>query len=263
MVLVGDSRGADFTPEDGVGHGSHVSGIIGAHGWEIPPGVAGRSQLLPVRVLAAAHSVGSIGLVGVGANPDIAQGIKVAVDLGANVINMSFGTPEEDTDPGAPLPHQAVIRYAAAQGAFLVAAAGNDGARTRFYPAAHPEVLAVGSVDAADRRSAFSTYGDHVHMYAPGERIVSIGRSGYRLSSGTSHAAPFVSGAAALVLARTRRLGRDLSSGDLRSVLMESAVPMTGDAGSRRLDLAAALDLVESGAGYPSAQPLSSAGVVR
>ena len=49
VQLVGSSHGDDFAPRDEVGHGSHVGGIIGAHGWRLPPGVAGRSMLLPLQ----------------------------------------------------------------------------------------------------------------------------------------------------------------------------------------------------------------------
>lgn len=245
LRLVGDSRGRDFSPLDEVGHGSHVAGIIGAQGWHLPKGVAGRALILPIRVLAAAVSETSSTPAGVGALPDIDAGMKVAVDLGAKVINMSFGTPAASVATHAPEPHAPVIAYADRYGCVLVAAAGNSGARERFYPAAHPSVIAVGSLSRDDHRSTFSTWGDHIALSAPGERIVSCERRGYRAASGTSFAAPFVTAAAALVVAHARRRGADPSPAQVRRALTSSAQPLQGgvnpETGHGRLDVPGAL----------------------
>src|SRR5205823_8210838 len=69
----------------------------------------------------------------------------------------------------------------------------------------------LGSVDDNASRSSFSTYGNHISLCAPGERIFSAVRRGYSAGSGTSYAAPFVTGAAALLLARARRKNRKRS----------------------------------------------------
>ena len=244
VSLVGDSVGEDFAPRDEVGHGSHVGGVIGAHGWRLPPGVAGRSMLLPIRVLAAAREHGKQKLVGVGAESDINAGLKVAVDMGADVLNLSFGTPASAAS-GEARPHRDVIRYATHYGCTLVAAMGNSGVEEDYYPAAYPEVIAVGSVDAQGKRSPFSTIGAHVALSAPGEDIVSAGRSGYEVGSGTSYAAPFVSGAAALLVARARRRGRKLRGAEVKALLMDGARPVTGsdprEIGRGVLDVPAAL----------------------
>jgi subtilisin family serine protease len=183
--------------------------------------------------------------VGVGALPDISSGLKVAIDLGARVLNLSFGTAESDVDPHGPLPHASVVEYAERNGCVLIAASGNSGRAERYYPAALPQVIAVGSVDSAGARSHFSTYGDHVALCAPGEHIVSSGITGLREGSGTSYAAPFVTGAAALLVARARRRGRDLRSDDVRRLLVDSAAPLPGgrspETGAGLLDAAAAL----------------------
>ena len=235
LRLVGDSRGHDFAPLDDVGHGTHVAGVIGAQGWRMPRGLGGRALILPIRVLAGARPGKGTRPVGVGALPDIDAGMKIAVDLGSQVINMSFGTRGEQIAEGAPPPHQAVVTYATRYGCVLIAASGNSGRRERFYPAALPEVVAVGSVDLEGRPSRFSTSGDHVAIMAPGERIYSSDRRGYRAASGTSFAAPFVAAAAALLLARRRRQGRP------RPAPAEVRTALVGSARNGVLDAAAAL----------------------
>jgi subtilisin family serine protease len=251
LRLIGDSRGRDFSPLDDVGHGSHVAGIIGAQGWHTAAGVAGRALMLPVRVLAAARAPKARAPVGVGALPDIDAGMKVAVDLGAHVINMSFGTPAGELPAGAPAPHVQVVDYAKRYSCVLVAAAGNSGKPERFYPSALPGVVAVGSVDRAGRPSAFSTWGEHVALAAPGERIFGADRRGYSVASGTSFAAPFVAGAAALVLARARRTGRTLKPQDVRALLLASTRALATTTpnphtGHGLLDVAAAIARVDT-----------------
>ena len=253
LRLVGDSRGRDFSPLDDVGHGSHVAALIGAQGWHMPKGVAGRALILPVRVLAAARARPGASPVGVGALPDIDAGMKVAVDLGAHVINMSFGTPAESLPEGTPMPHREVVDYATRYGCVLVAAAGNSGRRERFYPAALPEVIAVASVDGQGHRSTFSTWGDHIGLSAPGEKVFSIGRRGYRAASGTSFASPFVAAAAALVLSRARRHGRQLQPQQVRDVLLETVRRLgdgpSSDTGHGLLDVAAAIRRLDARGG--------------
>ncbi|WP_140628274.1 S8 family peptidase [Methylibium rhizosphaerae] len=248
--LIGDSRGWDYNPYDEVGHGCLVAGIIGARGFRLPRGLAGLAMLLPIRVLAAARrEAAGARLVGVGALPDIDAGIKVAVDLGATVINMSLGSPRDERDVHAAPPHRAVARYALAHGCVLVAAAGNSGQRQQFYPAALPEVIAVGSVDAQGQRSRFSTWGSHIALCAPGESIVGVGRRGYQASSGTSFASPYVAGAAALLMARARRRGQALDAGGVRQLLCSSAQRLPGPAeevGAGLLDCSAALDALDA-----------------
>ncbi|WP_394826330.1 S8 family peptidase [Pendulispora albinea] len=223
LELIGNSRGHDFNPRDEVGHGSHVAGVIGAQGFRVPRGIAGRSLILPLRVLAAAMGPHATRPVGIGGLSDIDCGLKVACDLGAKVINMSFGTGERSLDPDAPPPHREVIDYAVSLGVILVAAMGNTGDSERLYPAAHPDVIAVGAVDGELRPCAFSTRGKHCALAAPGDRIYSLDLHGYRCSSGTSHAAPFVSGAAARLVAYARSRGVDLDGRDIRRLLTTSA----------------------------------------
>jgi len=251
LKLVGDSWGIGFHPQDQVGHGSMVAGIIGAQGWHVHRGVAAKSMVLPTRVLAAAQSSTDGPRVGVGSIGDIDAGMKVAVDLGSDVINMSFGTVASSIPQGDPLPHTRVISYAQHYRCTLVAAAGNKGDDDKYYPAALPGVIAVGSVDATDRRSRFSSYGDHVCVCAPGERIYGLARRGYRVNSGTSFASPFVSGVAALIISRARRAGIDADGNLVRQILIESARPPDGQGFNREtgyglVDAFAALRAVDA-----------------
>ncbi|MCL6285101.1 S8 family serine peptidase [Ruegeria sp. 2012CJ41-6] len=222
VSLVGDSLGRDFCARDETGHGSHVAGIIGARGLSMTHGVGGACRIVPVRALAAARA-GEGPVFGVGGLSDIDAAIKAAVDLGAKVLNMSFGTARDDLDPLAPPPHADAIAYATARNAIPVAAMGNSGLSEAYFPAALPQCIAVGSMALDGRVSAFSTRGPHVALCAPGEAVHSTKLHGYGRSTGTSHAAPFVSGAAALLAARARRRGHDLTTEEARQALCFSA----------------------------------------
>jgi len=89
-------------------------------------------------------------------------------------------------------------------------------------------VIAVGSVGADGRRSRFSTFGDHLAVCAPGEAIISTARRGYAVNSGTSFAAPFVAGIAALLVCRARRMHHHLTAEEAKRILIRSASPLNG-----------------------------------
>jgi subtilisin family serine protease len=225
MQLMGDLSGMDTDPADEVGHGTSCAGIIGARGECIPPGLAGASPMLPIRVLGSAQAPGRVEPIGVGALANIDNGMKRAIELGAKVINMSFGTAESALMPNDPRPHQEIVQYALARGCILIAASGNSGREERFYPAAHDGVIAVGSTNAEGQSSSFSTSGDHVALAAPGERVLSTGLTGYQRVTGTSFAAPFVSATAALLAARAAARSYPLDSPHTRQILCEAAQP--------------------------------------
>ena len=226
VTLLGDISTADTKPIDKfVGHGMGCSGIIGAIGNEMPPGLAGECALLPIRVLGAAKFPGKTDAVGLGAVSDIDMGMKMAVDLGAKVLNCSFGTADSALDPDMPKPHSDVVEYALSRGCVLVAASGNSGKEEVYWPAAYDGVIAVGSVNAEGNPSHFSTRGSHVALSASGERVVTCALEGYQLATGTSFAAPFVTAAAALLVSRGQRRSYALNSEDVRRLLIESATP--------------------------------------
>ena len=222
VELLGDSKGRDFCARDETGHGSHVAGIIGARGLSILPGLAGACTLIPVRALAAARGEGGR-VVGIGGTIDIDAAIKSATDMGARVLNLSLGTSEHDVPEGVPSVHSDSIAYAQTKGVVCVAAMGNSGRREVFFPAALPGVIAVGAMEASGYRARFSTIGTHVTLCAPGTDVISAGLEGYKPSTGTSHAAPFVSGTVALMLSLSDRMGGTLGIETITSILTSTA----------------------------------------
>lgn len=181
------------TPEDDLGHGTHVAGIIAA-ATDNGIGVAGLAPEATVLVIKAGDCTGTL------ADSDIIQAINYATDAGARVVNMSFGGPEPD-----PVLNQA-IQAAWSRGVVLVAAAGNQGSEAPFYPAALPHVVGVAATNERDARASFSNYGPDAIVAAPGVAILStvppfVSESGYAYESGTSMASPLVAATAALVLA--------------------------------------------------------------
>jgi hypothetical protein len=216
--FIGDITGYDDVPEDEVGHGTHVSGIIAGRGLEMDEGVAPGCSLLAVRVLATMKQ--GARAVGAGIVDNINAGIKWAADNGADIINMSLGI----RHVGGGLPHEDVIRYALSKGVTVVAASGNDGTAERYYPGALPGVIAVGAVDQSGTVAPFTSYGAPITVVAPGVDIYSaFARHTYATASGTSQASPFVCGMVGLMASYARQLGRRLTNGDVMHVLRHSS----------------------------------------
>ena len=222
LRLLGDNIGIDTDPLDEVGHGTACASIIAGQGNGVPPGVAAGCSLLPVRVLGSVQIGRSERRVGIGSIHDIDVGFKRAVDLGAKVLNLSFGTSIDDIGPLDPIPHEDVVAYALARGCVLVAASGNSGRRQRYAPAALDGVITVGATDHDDAPASFSTSGDHVDLCAPGERVLAAGLDRPVFVTGTSFAAPFVSAAASLLVSRAARRAEPLDAFRTRDVLLRS-----------------------------------------
>jgi subtilisin family serine protease len=243
--FIGDYLGYDDSPEDEVGHGTHVAGVIAGAGVAMPDGVAPRCRIMPIRVLGA-MKVGNERR-GAGLEDNINSGMKLAVDKGVDVINMSLGMQRV----GGGLPHEGVVKYARIKGVTIVAASGNDGQENLYYPGALPGVITVGAADDEGEVAAFSTYGRQVSFVAPGTDIYSSYLADdYAFSSGTSHAAPFVSGAVALLKSFARSRGRRLSDTQVKNVLKHTADKVGRGfkhpkAGFGRLNLGDALRLLE------------------
>jgi len=186
----------DSDPKDDYGHGTHVAGIIGA----VLNNSAGIAGLAQVQVMAEK----ALDAYGYGYEDDLANAIIHAVDQGADILSNSWGS---QTD--SQLIHDA-FKYAYEGDVLIIAAAGNTGNSQIIYPASYPEVIAVAATDQSDKRAGFSTFGDWMELAAPGVDIYSTVLSGsYENKSGTSMAAPHVSGVAALVWSRFPSLTRD------------------------------------------------------
>jgi subtilisin family serine protease len=252
MQLVGNSsQMRQSSCEDRQGHGTACASILAARGLGMHAGLARGCSLIPARALAAVRRSDGSGLTALGSLLDIDIAVKLAVDLGGRVLNLSFGTPASALGPDDPIPHEDVIRYALERGCVLIAASGNNGDRDPFYPAALPGVIAVGALDVHGRPASFSSRGPHVALSAPGEGIPIAALSGYGVGNGTSFAAPFVTAAAALMLGRALRQATALDGESVRRLLVASAQPFARgvDAygcGSGTLDVPAALRAVDA-----------------
>lgn len=190
-------------PEDDNNHGTHVAGIIAAENNEIGMvGVAPEAKIVPVKVLDR-HGNGSL--------EDVANGIRWSVDQAkVDLICMSLGSPSPVQEV------RKAIQHAHSKGVICFVAAGNSGmTKSVFYPANYPETIAIGSIDENFKRSSFSNTGHNLDFMAPGNRILStIPKNWYAVLSGTSMAAPFAVGVAALLLSHARKNGREFRTAD-------------------------------------------------
>ena len=185
----------DRNPIDDHGHGSHVSGVIAAEMDNLTgsSGVCPQCSILPIKVLDQDNF---------GTWSAIIDGIIYATDHNARVINVSLG------GETASKAVEAAVEYAQSKGVLIVAAAGNSRSQHSFYPAAYPGVLAVGATDNQDKQWYLSNTGSYIDVSAPGHLIYSTSKStndvenSYAYMSGTSMAAPYVSGLAGLLLSQ-------------------------------------------------------------
>jgi subtilisin family serine protease len=226
----------DSTPQDGNGHGTHVSGIIAAdanNGVGVDS-VAPGAEIMPVRVLDSSGS---------GSDSDVAKGIDWAVNHGANVINLSLGGTVPTSGLGVQDDISSAVQRAVSRGVVVVAAAGNDGLPFCENDSEQGKVLCVGAVDRRGSRTFYSSFGAGLSLVAPGgsampgtdEDILSTWPGGgYQELAGTSQATPHVSGVAALLV----------------------SLGVRGQAAVQRI-LATATDL-----GAPGPDPVYGAGVV-
>jgi subtilisin family serine protease len=205
------------------GHGTMVAGVIHL----VAPG----AMLMPLKAFRSD---------GTGYTSDTVRAVYWAIQNNANIINMSFNLAAYSTEL------KNAVDYATLRGVVCVAAAGNQSEDILVYPAALPNVIGVASTSNDDQRSSFSNYGqDLVWVAAPGEGIVTTYPfATYAAAWGTSFSAPFVSGAAALMLDYGGSLVMDIlifqNQFDSANALSH-ARPISPDLGHGRVDFYQAL----------------------
>ncbi len=264
---VDDWKGYNFVGNsnnvfDDNGHGTHVAGIVGAVGNNAMgiTGVNWRVKLLPVKLLNAA---------GNGNVASAIDAIEYVSKMQVKVINCSWGGPDFSNAL------YDAMTLASSKGILFIAAAGNNGVNTDQlpeYPAAFdlPNIISVAATDHFDRRALWgddedggnggcgfncssvmaavpgSNFGPQtVDLAAPGKDIYSTIPGGYAFLSGTSMATPYVTGAAALLLAKRN----DLRSQDIKNTILNSVDPITAFTGlsvtGGRLNLYKALSALQ------------------
>ena len=214
------------------GHGTFIAGLIAL--------IAPDAKIMPIRAFSPD---------GVSDAFSVAQGIKYAVDHGARVINLSFGSAEDSR-----VMHDAVT-YAQQRGVLLVAAVGNENKGNDVAPQFpanwNLEVMGVAAIDANNHKAVFSNYGTNVSVSAPGVNLVSLypelnNSPDYATWSGTSFAAPLASAGAALILeGDSRRNARDAIEGT--AIGIDDTNPgLAGKLGAGRIDPLRALQALNS-----------------
>jgi subtilisin family serine protease len=254
---VDDVNGANMFTDNGnvnddEGHGTHVAGIVAARAGNGigGSGLAPAAHIMAVKVLDSNRS---------GNSSLLASGIRYAVDEGARILNVSINGDGTSSDLTA------ALHYATEKGATIVASAGNNSRNldlTPSYPASstEPSVLSVTATDERGGIVGFANRGlRSVDLAAPGDTILSTARgSGYETRSGTSMAAPYVTGALALLSAARP----DLSEAALRDALMSTAPKrsiLSGLLGGGGLDVGAAMHALLPGDRWTAASAPTAA----
>lgn len=214
--------------KDLIGHGTHVAGTIGAMS-NNAQGVAGVMwdvEIIPLKIFDSEDSTSD--------GWSIVKALLYAVGLEnpVDIINMSFGGGAFDFE-------KIVIDKAHSKGIIMVAAAGNDGTPNVFYPAAYPEVIAVGATDFGTaggnyvpQLASYSNWGPQIDVVAPGgsvlgeEHILSTlpvtAKGSYGYMIGTSMAAPHVTGVIGLMLAN------GINKSEVRDILRRTSMEIDG-----------------------------------
>jgi hypothetical protein len=216
----GIDQDGDGDVDEAAGHGTFVSGLVAL--------VAPAAAILPYRVLDDE---------GHGTTFDVCQAVLAATDRGADVINMSFVYYQRSRVLDR------ILDEASERGVILVSGAGNDATPMLPFPASDRRVLAVAAVNEDDELADFSNFGPEIAIAAPGVDLYSGGADGlFGTWSGTSMAAPMVSGAAALL----RSVNPYLTPEQIEAALVQAARPLGGEPSgvAGTLQVKQALDLV-------------------
>jgi hypothetical protein len=222
-------RNNNTNVSDNDGHGTFIAGIIGAEGNNARTitGVAPDVKILPVKI--ASGGTTALGF--------IIEGCYLAFDLGADVVNLSWGS------YGGPVNEERnMVNAIWNGGGILISAAGNDNTTDTHYPCGYTNSFSVGSTARGtnDARAGFSNFGSYVDIAAPGDGLRSCRHTGdtdYEPNSqGTSFSAPLVAGVAGLMWS----FKDSLTNQEIRDIIVSTGKPTTGfDAGNpvRRIDI--------------------------
>lgn len=227
----GDCKGWNFTgkkeggtnrPDDFVGHGTHIAGIISAvRNNDIGlSGISNRIKILPIKVLSNTTEDSQA----IGTSDRLSSAILYAISMKADVINLSLGWPlsfDKDHLRNA-------VLEAVKKGVTVVAAAGNNDHSEPIMPCSYEGVICVGSNDPDTKVSDFSNFGAHVDVLAPGNNILStyptasdplfFDINGYENKSGTSQSAPYVSA----LVATLKGIFPDISENEVKTRIYNS-----------------------------------------
>lgn len=166
-------------------HGTAVASLIFSTD-PTAPGIAPAAQLISIRVIDELKRTDAFA---------VAAGLLAAIDEGAQLVNLSLGTVEDN-----PLVRESV-RLVQNSGAVVIAASGNFAQERAAYPANYPGVISVGAVDARGTQLDFSNFGDNLSLTAPGLAVsVAVPGGKFSRATGTSTSAPLVAGAIAAVM---------------------------------------------------------------
>lgn len=199
------------------GHGTNVSGILFAktnNGIGVA-GVMPEVKIMPLKVFGTNGAE----------TADVISAIDYAVNNGADVINLSLGSRNVSQSL------KAACDAAVAKGVLVVAAAGNDGTGTLFYPAAFDSVIGVAALDKGNTRYENSQYGDSVYVSAPGTNIVCIENksNGYSVQSGTSMASPQVAALGAMA----KSINKNITQAEFKQLIQQTCT----DLGEKGFDI--------------------------
>lgn len=196
---------------DDHGHGTHIAGIIAANHNSVGiSGIHPTATVLPLKVF---------NYLGRGRQLEAAAAIRYAVDMGASIINCSWGFYRKTVTL------ESAINYALNNGVIVVAAVGNSGVDYPMYPANFSQVIGVGSIDEIQhQKESYSNFGNALDFVVSGRNIFSSGHNNsYSRLTGTSQSTAILSG----IIARLKSYNATLSLDDIMSLLIKNSTENT------------------------------------
>lgn len=227
--IPGEVAGNDLF-EDISGHGTSVAGVLAAKGIDGSTlnGINSNVDIYSAKILDEENKAPISRVI---------AGIYWAIDNNVNIISISFGTKEYSKAL------ELAVKEATDKGILVVAAAGNDNTTVVEYPAAFDEVLAVGGIDSNGNISSQSSKGKEIDVYAPGEKVVSLGSfDGEVIVTGTSIAVPHVVGVASVLWQKDKTKSAEF----IKNLIIDSANKSNKNLDKGIVDLKYALDIYDT-----------------